>query len=157
MTLHWNTPSPHNFSFKSNLLCIFFFFLFFFSLLLSSALFCPSVVGALVQPWQKGSDTVLCRMASLPDSTGQLRAPWKSSNYFQVGSPTVLINKCCQLLLQFVMTDVFFRLTSRTESHLKQVCMLWGCQQPAMAAVVKMQTSAHSGVIFEPLKLGQVV
>lgn len=72
-------------------------------------------------------------------------------------SSTTLINKSCQLQQQFVMTDVFFHLTSRTTSQLQQVCMLWGCQHPVMTAAVEMQTSAHSGVIFEPLKLGQVV
>lgn len=46
----------------------------------------------------------------------------------------------------------FSHLTSRTTSQLLQVRMLGACQRPAMTAAVKMQTSAHSGVISEPLK-----
>lgn len=38
----------------------------------------------------------------------------------------------------------------------KYACYEAASTQP-MAAAVKMQTSAHSRVIFEPLKLGQVV
>lgn len=58
-------------------------------------------------------------------------------------SSALLMNKSCQLVQQFVMKDVFFHFTSRPSS-----CISCGCQHLVITAVVKIQTSAHSGHIL---------